>query len=132
MEPILVDSSVWIDFFNKNATPQVRQLDDLLLKDKRVCICPPVLQEVLQGLAPGNYYDRVFQNLMMQEILICEPVMAAVNAADIYNRLRKNGITIRKSNDCLIAYHAIHFDASVLHKDRDFSLLSKFTTMKLF
>ena len=132
MEPILVDSSVWIDFFNKNPTAQVHQLDDLLLNDKRVCICPPILQEVLQGLDPGNYYERVLNDLMMQEILICEPVMAAVKAADLYNQLRKKGITIRKSNDCLIAYHAVYFDARVLHKDRDFSVMSKFALIKVF
>ena len=132
MEAVLVDSSVWIDFFNEKHTHQVHQLDDLLWQDRRICICPPVLQEVLQGLEQGNYYDQVMHNLMMQEILICEPVMAAVKAADLYNQLRKKGVTIRKSNDCLIAYHAIHFDARVLHVDRDFSLMSKYTQLKVF
>lgn len=132
MEAVLVDSSVWIDFFNENPTDQVRQLDNLLTADRRVCICPTILQEVLQGLDPGEYYNRVLYNLMMQEILICEPVMAAVKAADLYNQLRKKGITIRKSNDCLIACHAIHFNARVLHTDRDFLVMSKHANVKVF
>jgi len=131
MEPVLVDTSVWIDFFNKKQVPQVHQLDDLLLNDKRICICPTIIQEVLQGLNMGSYYNRILHNLMMQEILICEPVTAAVKAAELYNELRKKGVTVRKSNDCLIAFHAIHFNARLLERDRDFQLIAQHTSLQL-
>jgi predicted nucleic acid-binding protein len=131
MEPVLVDSSVWIDFFNGKSTVQARFLHNLLHENERVCVCPPILQEVLQGLERRDYYNRVLGDLMMLEILICEPVMAAGKAADLYILLRQKGITIRKSNDCLIAYHAIHFGAKVLHVDRDFSLMVKHTALKV-
>ena len=52
-------------------------------------------------------------------------------AADLYRSLRKNGITIRKSNDCLIAYYAISFAVSLVHTDRDVDLLAKHSGLKV-
>lgn len=54
-----------------------------------------------------------------------DPLDAGVAAAQLYRSLRKTGITIRKSNDCLIAAFAQQFDLAVLHVDRDFSVMAK-------
>jgi predicted nucleic acid-binding protein len=131
MQRVLVDTSVWIDFFNNLHTREVAQLDFLLRENKRVCICPTILQEILQGLEAAKFYDRVKDNFLTQEILICEPVHAAVKSAELYQLLRKKGVTIRKSNDCLIAYHALHFNAEVLQKDRDFKFIAQYTGLKI-
>ena len=55
---------------------------------------------------------------------------AAIGAADIYRKARKRGITVRKSNDCLIAYYAARHNIPVLQKDRDFPLLSEMGEIK--
>jgi predicted nucleic acid-binding protein len=129
---VLVDSSVWIDFINDEANTEVQQLSHLLSIDGRICICPTVIQEVLQGINVRTFFERVKENLLIQEILICEPVKAAVEAAKLYQSLREKGATIRKSNDCLIAYHALSFGAKVLHRDRDFEMIAKHSDLLIF
>ena len=131
-ELILIDTSVWIDFFNSKNSNQVEQLQYLLIHDKPICLCPTILQEVLQGFEfASKRYEIVKDDLMNQRILVCEPVMAAIKAAELYQECRKKGVTIRKSNDCLIAYHAIHFNAKILHCDKDFDLISHHTSLKI-
>jgi len=69
--------------------------------------------------------------LLLQEILIDDPVIAAIGSANIYRTLREKGVTIRSSNDCLIAYQAIYHNAQLLHKDRDFRSIADHTELKL-
>jgi predicted nucleic acid-binding protein len=65
--------------------------------------------------------------------MIAFPWMDITNRAiDIYRTLRKKGITIRKSNDCLIASYAILSDRKLLHKDRDFTQIAEGTNLQLF
>jgi predicted nucleic acid-binding protein len=64
------------------------------------------------------------------DMLEIEPVEAAIGAADLYRELRKKGVTIKKSNDCLIAFYAIYFNIPILHNDSDFNLISKHTPLK--
>jgi predicted nucleic acid-binding protein len=128
---VLVDTSVWIDFFNNRKTLHSDLLHDLLISDKRICICPTILQEVLQGLASGAKFKQVFHHLMIQEIVVCEQISAAVKSAQLYNDLRFNGVTIRKSNDCLIAYHAMFHKLKLLSTDRDFVHIADHTPLEL-
>jgi predicted nucleic acid-binding protein len=58
------------------------------------------------------------------------PIQAAVGSADLYRSLRKKGLTIRKCNDCLIAFYAIEFSTALVHSDSDFDLISKHTKLK--
>jgi predicted nucleic acid-binding protein len=132
MDKILVDSSIWIDYFNGVATPQTNRLTKLLIDDEPVCTCPTIIQEVLQGLSKGKSFEQVKSNLLQQEILICDPVLAAVKSAELFSGLPSKGITIRKSNDCLIAYHALHFDVEVFYHDRDFDNISEHTPLRVF
>jgi predicted nucleic acid-binding protein len=120
MSLVLVDTSVWIDFFNGKDNAQVKQLSELL-NGKAICVCPTIIQEILQGISDLKSFDTIKEHLLRQIVLVCEPVEAAIQAAKIYQLLRKAGITIRQSNDCLIAYHALHYEASILHRDRDYS-----------
>jgi putative PIN family toxin of toxin-antitoxin system len=128
---VLVDTSVWIDFFNNRKTVHSNLLHDLLISDRRICICPTILQEVLQGLASGPKFKQVFKHLMIQEIVLCEQISAAVESAKLYNDLRLNGVTIRKSNDCLIAYHAMVHNLKLLSTDRDFIHIADHTALEL-
>lgn len=132
MVKVLVDSSIWIDFFNERQTPQTNRLKELLVNDDPVCVCPTIIQEVLQGLDRGSFFEKVKSHLLEQEILVCDPVLSAVKSAELYALLRSKGTTIRKSNDCLIAHYALHFDSQVFHQDRDFDLIAMHAPLRIF
>jgi predicted nucleic acid-binding protein len=128
--PIIVDTSVWVDFLNGHASAQAIRLKQLLIDDARIILTPTILQEILQGLRE-QYYEDLKQFLMEQELLADEPFALAIEAAELYQGLRRLGITIRKSNDCLIAACAIRNGCAVLHKDRDFKRISEHTPLRL-
>jgi len=131
MQPILVDSSVWIDFITNVENRQTEILADLFVNENLVCICPIIIQEVLQGIIDDEDFYRVKNDLNTFDILLVEPVTAALEAASIYRQLRKKDITIRRSNDCLIAYYAIFHKARLLHRDRDFDYIAQHTDLEL-
>ena len=115
----LVDTSVWVDFFNGNASPEVDTLKQLLLNG-RVAIVPVIQMEILQGVRSDKSCQKVLKQL---SCLADYPIDSEryIEAAMLYRQFRKKGLTIRKSIDCLIAAVAIHFQLPVLHRDRDFT-----------
>lgn len=124
-EPIMVDTSVWIDFFKGVETKNVRIFIDYLENDYPIFICPVILQELLQGIKNDNEYKKVKNYLFGLNILNDDAIEAALGAVNIYRRLREQGITIRKSNDCIIAWYAIKYSLKIIHEDRDFDLILK-------
>jgi hypothetical protein len=131
MQSTLVDTSVWIDFIRNVDNRQTSVLVDLLAGETPVCTCPIIVQEILQGIANDADFVRIKNDLAIFDILLVEPLDGAIEAATIYRTLRKQGITIRKSNDCLIAHHALFYGAALLQKDRDFELIAKHYPLKL-
>lgn len=131
MLPILVDSSVWIAFINKQESRETVLLADLMTEENTISTCPLIFQEVLNGIAGDKDFERIKKNLETFDLLYAEPFTAAIEAANIYRLLRKNGVPIRKSNDCLIAYYALFNNAYVLHQDRDFEHIAKYFPLKL-
>ncbi|MGD9556513.1 MAG: PIN domain-containing protein [Mangrovibacterium sp.] len=123
MKDLMFDTSIWIDFFKGEQTDEVILLTDFLENNLPVYTCPTIIQEVLQGIINETQYLKVKEDLLSLEIIIADPVDAAIGAADIYRGLRKKGITIRKSNDCLIAYYARIAGVDIVHHDRDFDLI---------
>ena len=87
--------------------------------------CPVIIQEILQGIKNENTFQQIKESLLALTVLTVNPTEAAIGAAQIYRQLRKKGITIRKSNDCLIAFYALKNGAEVVHRDRDFDLIFK-------
>lgn len=130
MSRIIADSSVWIDFLNDRNTWQV-ELFDTYLNNSDVCLCPPVVQEVLQGLRSNESYLETKELMFSLEIIISESLYLAVEAADLYRSLRKKGVTIRKPNDCIIAWYAINNKVKLLHNDSDFDLIAEHTELKV-
>jgi hypothetical protein len=120
----LVDTSVWIGFFNGQDHPNVDFLDQLIRDDVPAFLCPLIVQEILQGIRMDADFKKVRDSLLAFPILEWDPVEAAIAAAELYRDLRKKGITVRKSNDCLIAAFARQADLPVLHIDRDFSKIA--------
>jgi len=122
---IIVDTSVWIQFLNGVPSKEVDYLKEAILVGELVYVCPIIIQEVLQGIRDDKQYEVVKDYLLAFDRLEWEPVAAGIAAADLYRALRKKGITIRKSNDCLIAAFAKEFGLSVLQVDRDFQLIAE-------
>ena len=116
---VLVDSSVWVDFFNGVQKPEVDRLDDLLGQES-ILVGDLILAEVLQGFDSDRAF-RTARDLLLilnQETLVSPKI--ALHSAQHYRALRRGGITIRKTVDCLIATWCIENDVPLLHSDRDF------------
>ena len=116
---ILVDTSVWIDFFAGRDLPHVAALEQGILDNDDLALCGIVLTEILQGIADDTTYQRV-RRYLRPLIMLPMPEQVFIRAADIYRTLRKQGITIRKSNDCIIAATALEHRCQLLHNDKDF------------
>ncbi|MCP4469761.1 MAG: PIN domain nuclease [Gammaproteobacteria bacterium] len=116
---ILVDSSVWIDFFNGTETTETSLLEGYLSTDT-ICIGDIVLAEVLQGFKSDKDYKLAKELLIELPIYqIMTPQLALVGA-DNYRKLRKKGVTVRKSVDNWIATFCIYNRIPLLFSDRDF------------
>ena len=116
---IIVDSSVWIDYFNGIVTVHTDLLDTLLSQSK-IGITDIILMEVLQGFREDKHYTQAFSALNM---LACYDILGKDNAiryVSYYRQLRKKGITIRKSNDVMIAGFCIDSQIPLLFSDKDF------------
>jgi len=131
MKGVLADTSVWIDFFNNAATKEADLLTKYIEADYPVYICAVILQEILQGFNNDKDYSIVKDLLLSYPFLKTESLEFAIGAAELYRRLKKAGKTIRKSNDCLIAYHAIFYNMPILHRDRDFSIMAQHSSLKV-
>jgi predicted nucleic acid-binding protein len=131
MTDVLVDTSVWIDFFNGTSSPHADTLAGFIESEVRVWLVPTILQELLQGFQSDSDFETARDLLLAYPIIKADPVEAAIGAAALYRTVRKHGITVRKSNDCLIAWYAIQADFPILHKDRDFTALSGVTRLKI-
>jgi predicted nucleic acid-binding protein len=116
---ILVDSSVWIDFFRGEATPQVTALDQLL-GNQPVAIGDLMLTEVLQGFTHERDFLRAERLLGTLDLIEISGRDIALQAARNFRTLRLLGITVRKTIDTLIATRCIHDGHILLHSDRDF------------
>ena len=123
---IVVDSSVWISYFSSSAqTPQTEVLDDLLGRE-RIVVGDLILAEVLRGFRSDRDYRNAksllasldYRGMIGREIAL----MSAAN----YRRLRKKGITVRKTIDCLIATFCITERLPLLHADEEFRAFEKY------
>lgn len=131
MDNVLIDTSVWIIFFGGKDQKIISAVQELLHKDQ-VIICPPVYQEILQGIKyPKEFLDMKDKLNALRQIH-ADPFEAAEGAAQIYSVLRSKGVTIRKSYDCLIAWYAITTNSILFHLDRDFISISKHFKFECF
>lgn len=131
-EPLIFDTSIWIDFLRNKSNPGAVLLTSYIENNDQVLLIPVILQEILQGIRSDTQYQQVKDILSYFSMLQLSPVRAAIGAADLYRSLRKKGLTIRKSNDCLIAFYAIEFSIPLVHSDIDFDLISKHTKLKIW
>jgi predicted nucleic acid-binding protein len=130
---IIVDSSVWIDFFNCYQSKEADELQNLIVNNNanNIFICPAIYMEILRGIKDDNAFYDVRETLLNFSILNNGIMEITNNAINIYRMLRKKGITIRKQNDCLIASYAILNNIRIFHKDHDFESIAKETKLKI-
>ncbi len=127
---ILVDSSVWIDYFNGTETLATKKLDDLL-GVQLLCTGDLILVEVLQGFRQ----DQTFQTA--KALLCALPVHAmlgeaiSLKSAQNFRQLRKQGITARKTIDTIIATYCIENQLRLLHSDKDFQPFQQFLGLQV-
>jgi predicted nucleic acid-binding protein len=133
MNTILVDTTIWVDFFHeKERAKQADVLQQLIEEDNNICICPRIYQEVLQGVRDDKTFTEI-KSILQNVIMINTPIMTvADHAIDLYRSLRKKGITIRKPYDCLIASYAILEDIYLLHNDSDFRQMENNSKLKVY
>jgi predicted nucleic acid-binding protein len=131
---MLFDTSIWIDYL-KNLHSNETELLDIELgryKNLEAEICPPIYQEILQGIRIDEAYEGIKDLLLTVNFLNLDGYVAAEGGANIYRELRKKGVTIRKPNDCIIAFYAIHFNLKLVHSDSDFDKIAKQTDLKIY
>jgi predicted nucleic acid-binding protein len=116
---ILVDSSVWIDYFRGISSPQTDRLDSLLGMEL-VAVGDIILAEVLQGFDSDRDFRQALQLMQAFEPIHIGGQDIALAAAQNFRALRSRGITVRKTIDTLIATRCIHDGISLLFADRDF------------
>jgi hypothetical protein len=127
---ILIDTSAWIDFFAGRDLPHVATLEQFILDNQDLALCGIILTEILQGIADDATQRRV-RRYLGPLIMLPMPEAVFVQAADIYRQLRKQGITIRKTNDCIIAATALDHRCQLLHNDKDFVPIAEHYPLKV-
>jgi predicted nucleic acid-binding protein len=121
---ILVDSSVWIDYFKGTATAQAARLDELLGNEPLV-IGDLILTEVLQGFHDDRDFHRARRMLTALTVVELGGQDIAIQAARNFRTLRRRGVTVRKTIDTVIATRCIESGYELLHSDRDFDPFAK-------
>lgn len=137
---VLVDTSVWIDYLrdtgrrddgdpdgaHSGSAPHVLRLHELLSPPSPVVLTPVIFQELLQGAADETAFGRYSDYFGSQPFVFpVHPIGTHVEAARLYQRCRRSGITIRSSIDCLIARTAIEHGLILLHNDEDFRHIAR-------
>ncbi len=126
---ILVDSSVWIDYFNGKVTWQTDLLDSYL-SNLPVIMGDLIFTEVLQGFKSDKDFKAARSFLEPLPFRQMGGYNIAVKSAYNYRKLRKKGVTVRKTIDVIIATFCIIEDLTLLHDDRDFDQISAYFPLK--
>lgn len=127
---IVVDSSVWIDFFKGNPTPAVTKLSELL-RVERLLVGDVILCEVLKGARTPAHAHKLEQKMRKCTVAPMLDANLAVIAARHYRELRSKGITVRKTIDLIIGSYCIANRHTLLHADRDFDPMEELLGLKV-
>lgn len=127
---VVVDTSVWIDFFRGRGTREVEILERCARAIRRVCVCGPVLQEVLQGLRDDREFRRT--RLRLSKFTFLDATRETYSrAASLYRTMRKKGFTLGRF-DAVIAGICLSHDLPLLTSDRrDFEPLARHAGLRL-
>ncbi len=122
---IIVDTSVWIDYFNERPTPATSLLDFLLGRE-RLAIGDLILAELLQGFRSDLDFRRALDFLSALEFQTMVGREVAIDSARNYRSLRARGVSVRKTIDVIIGTFCINSGHQLLHADRDFEPMERY------
>jgi predicted nucleic acid-binding protein len=129
---IVVDTTVWIEFLGARGTAFDRHLTDLVENDAPIALVDIVYCEVLQGIREEEVYQRTRASLLAHPILRPRGLETFESAANLYRAARRQGLTIRRSVDCLIAATCLEAGAELYHNDRDFDALARVSDLTIY
>jgi len=127
---IVVDTSVWIDYVNGIITPQTNLLD-IELENSRIVTGDLIITEFLQGFRDDKQYYEAKE--LMESLEYCDFVgkEIAIKAAENFRKLRKKGITVRKTIDVLIATFCVENGYELIHNDKDFDQMEEILGLRI-
>ena len=128
---ILVDTSVWIDFFRGENSDERWLLHKLIDDSEDICITEIILTEILQGIKEERDFEALKAYLLEFPIYTPKGTETYIMAAGLYRDCRRKGKTIRKTADCIIAALCIENDLILFHKDNDFVSIEACTGLKV-
>lgn len=128
---VLVDTSVWVDFFNGHVSAERNALSALFDSPHEICTCGVVLSEVFQGIYRLQERVRLAELFLDLELLETKGVELYFRAADLHRALRLRGKTIRSTIDCLIAILAEENGCALLARDRDLETILQSGALQL-
>lgn len=129
---IVVDTSVWIEFFKGTGSSFDQHLAELIRVDAPIALTEVIYCEVLQGIRDDSVHARVREILQAFPVLLLDGLRSADRAVALYRACRRRGFTIRSTLDCLIAAVCLDAGAELFHHDRDFDVLAKVADLKLY
>ena len=121
---LLVDTSVFIEFFKGSQVQETELLSQVLRDQNNVALTGVIYQEVLQGIREDKTFKDI-KNILDDFVYLNTPEEIYLESAILYRKLRKKGVTIRKSADILVAQMAIHHNIPLLQYDRDFKFIAE-------
>ncbi|UUT34393.1 type II toxin-antitoxin system VapC family toxin [Microbacterium elymi] len=125
---MLVDSSAWIEYLRATGSPADAAVERLIREQAPLKTCEPVMMELLAG-ARSDTHTRQLERLLARATLLPTQPTDWVDAARIYRTGRREGVTVRRLVDCLIAAIALRNDESILHHDVDFDAIARVTSL---
>ncbi|WP_340106137.1 type II toxin-antitoxin system VapC family toxin [Rhodohalobacter sp. 8-1] len=128
---ILVDTSVWIDYFNGIKNKQTDSLDRIL-SEQTVLAGDIILTEILQGFDTDKEFRLAKQALDPLDCVHLGGKSLAIKAASNFRFLRSKGVTIRKTVDMLIGSWCIEHEVKLLHNDKDFDQIATLLPLQIY
>lgn len=128
---LVVDTTVWVDYFNGQVNPETDYLDRVI-SEELIMVGDLILAETLQGFRDDKDFKLAQAALSKFEQTGMVNLQLAQQSAQNYRALRKTGVTVRKTIDCLIATFCIADNHTLLHRDSDFDGFEKHLGLKVF
>jgi predicted nucleic acid-binding protein len=128
---MVVDSSTWADFFNGVDSPHAVRLEAALRTEEDLAVLPIIVTEVLQGFRTDAGFERA-RRVLAAFPCIQPDVETHVRAARLFRALRRKGVTVRGSVDCVIAQACIEARAELLSGDADFDRIRRHAPLRLW
>ena len=128
---VLIDTSAWVDFLNGFNSPEGMAVSELLKGEDDICTCGVIVAEVFQGLRETPGFKEIASLFGEMTFLESSGITTYFRTAELFRTLRKRGITVRSTIDCLITVLASDNDCRILARDRDIGAIVSSGVMKL-